>query len=283
MKTILSQINNVENILSIVVVVGVIALVLLFFFTVFFLTKTTSFSLQEKTLQRLDSSKSEHFNSNAIERRIKAYGGAFLFKGKLTPLTYVFIKFGFALAFLMIGTLFLNVLIGVVLAILGFFLLDILLKVSNSIDNQKMMNDLKLFCAVLNIQTLSGTSIASALAEGYSIVKHPRLKNALVELSSKIFAHQNFNESVDEFNEMFSNKYIDSCCTILKQSQDSGKSSKLLKSLSNQIVDIQTALHIKEVAAEETKNALLNLAIFGGFMMIVMFAWLSQMDLTSIF
>ena len=282
-KELLLKIDNIENILSLCITIGVFAIIILFFLTVFFLTKSTSAAIQTKTLERLDNSKFSHFNSHEIQRRLTAYGAPFMFKNKLTPLTYIFFKFGIALGLFMIGSLITNLIIGLLLGVFGFFLLDIAIKVSNNIDNQRMMNDIKMFCSVLNIQSLSGTSIASALAEGYSVVKHPRLKTSLTELSSKILAHQNFDESVNDFNAQFDNKYIDSCCTILKQSQDSGKSSRLLSSLSNQIVDIQTAIHVKETAMEETKNALINILIFAGFMMIALVALFSEIDLTAIF
>lgn len=283
MKEFLLKINNIEDILSLCVVVGVFIVVVLFFLAIFFVTKMDTQALQQKTMTRLSLSKVGHLNADEITRRLNSYGANYMFKGKMTPVTYIFTKFGTALVVFMLVTLISNLLIGLAAGIFGFFVFDILLKISNTIDNQKMMNDIKMFCSVLNVQSLSGTSIASALAEGYSVVKHPRLKDALTELSSKIFAHQNFNTSVDEFNAQFDNKYINSCCTILKQSQDSGKSANLLKSLSAQIVDIQTAIHIKESSNAEIKNALFNILIFGGFMMIALMALFAEIDLTTLF
>lgn len=281
----LKQITGIEFILDIVIAIGVIGIVVVFFFMIFFITKrnTNKKTFQERALDRLSESKSEHFNLDSIETRLSKMGANFMFNNKISPLTYIVVKFFLAFLFFIILLLTFGFVLGIVGAIFGFFAFDILLKVSNDRDNELMMTDIKLFCSVLNVQTLSGTSVLSALAESYAVVKHPRLKAALTELSSKIFAHQDFDDAVDEFKAQFQNKYIDSCCTILKQSQDSGKSGKLLKDLSNQISDIQTAIHVKEKSIEEVKNAFLSIFIFGGFMAIVLYALLSQVDLSAIF
>ena len=178
-KELLLKIDNIDNILSIAIILGLVAMIVLFFFAIFFLTKMDTDKLQERTMERLDKSKNGHFNSTEINRRLNAYGANFIFKGSLTPITYIFIKFSMAIGFFALGTLIGNIIIGLILGVVGFFVLDIALKISNNLDNEKMMDDIKLFCSILNIQTLSGTSISSALAEGYSVVKHPRLKMAL--------------------------------------------------------------------------------------------------------
>ena len=265
----------------------IVIFVILFFFMIFTITKrlstTDSKSFINKANDRLKNSKYEYFTPESIEARITALGAAHLFKGKLTPLSYIMIKFVSAFLGLIITTVFGNILIGVFIGGLLFFDIDFLLKFSNDDDNRKMMGDIQVFFSVVRTQTLAGIAITTSLSEGYNIVKNKRLKTALIELSSKILAHKPLDESIDEFNAKFKNQYIDSFCIVVKQSQDSGQASKLLGDLSNQITNLQNSINIKKKNKEENVNTFLNLLIFIGFLMTCMIYFFSSMDLSKLF
>lgn len=264
----------------------IIASVILFFFAIFNLTKKSTTSRKKfsevAANYRLKNSKIQYFNQDVINAKLNALGATYAFHGKLTPMVYIGIKFGAAILLFILGLVLGNFIIAIFCGVAGFFGLDLLLSASNKSDNKKMTPDILAFFSVLKNQALSGISIASALAEGYALVKHPRLKSALIELSSKILAHQDFEQSIDEFNGQFSNVTISSFCTVLKQSQDSGKASKLLGDLTNQINDIQSGIRLKKANAQEMKTAFMNVLIFVGFIAAIIYYLVSQTDFSAI-
>lgn len=261
--------------------------VILFFFSIFKMTKrntdTKKMAFSDKTLYRMKQSRFEYFTPESIEKRITALGAPYIFKNKLTTLSYIMIKFVFAFLGLILGTILGNLLIGILTGGLFFFALDFVLKLNNDDDNKRMMEDIQVFFSVIRTQTLAGISITTSLSESYNIVKNKRLKAELIELSSKILAHKPLDEAMDEFNSKFKNPYIESFCIVVKQAQDNGQASKLLGDLSNQITNIQNSLQIKKQNREENINTFLNLLIFAGFLMTCMMYLFLSTDFSSIF
>lgn len=194
-----------------------------------------------KTLKK---SKFKAFDYEYLDGFLKENGVYTMFK-KLDPLLYIGIKAGVSI-FLLIVLVSVSPIAGVVGMILGFIVPDYIFKESNNSDNKKMMDDIKNIYDTLRIQTKAGVYITSVLTDCYLVVQNKRLKKALLELTSDIIAKNDINEALDDFASKFTNEYITTLATIIKQSLQTGQASKLFEDIKEQINDIEAALILRE-------------------------------------
>lgn len=154
-------------------------------------------------------------------------------------------------------------------------------KQKNKKYNEKMLTDIQTIYNTLIIQSTSGVFLTDALTECYKQVQSVRLKDALRELTNSIIAKHDVNAALDVFSIKFQNQYIDTLCTTLKQSQQSGQTRELLTDVSEQLTDVVHAINIRQQAAIDTKISLLQVAIFAVITAIIMFSVMTSV-LTSV-
>ena len=209
-----------------------------------------------------------YFNYTKIAEDLKKHGIEYMFGDAANPFVYLMVKLFFAILVLAVGislgTGVSAILLGIVLGIVGFFAPDIVVRVINDVDNDEMMPDIKAIFDTLKIQTKSGVYLSYSLCECYMIVENPRLKRALLDMTSDIIAKNQIEPAVNEFNSKFENPYIDTLCVTIIQSMESGKSAQILEDLSTQISDMQRAVNIKEKEALDRKVQLFEILIFTG-------------------
>lgn len=209
-----------------------------------------------------------YFNYTKIAEDLKKHGIEYMFGDAANPFVYLMVKLFFAILVLAVGislgTGVSAILLGIVLGIVGFFAPDIVVRVINDVDNDEMMSDIKAIFDTLKIQTKSGVYLSYSLCECYMIVENPRLKRALLDMTSDIIAKNQIEPAVNEFNSKFENPYIDTLCVTIIQSMESGKSAQILEDLSTQISDMQRAVNIKEKEALDRKVQLFEILIFTG-------------------
>lgn len=156
----------------------------------------------------------------------------------------------------------------VVMVCLGYLFPDMLLKLSNSSDNDSMMSDIESIYDIMRIQARAGVFIQDSLMDCYSSSKNSRLKAALIELCNQISTSCTMEEAVTQFNDKFNNRHIDILSIVLRQSQTSGKTVQILSDMSEQIRQVRHSMALKEEGRLERKIEFLELLIFIGVLAI---------------
>ena len=220
----------------------------------------------------LKKSKLNYFKYDSILKFLKNTGAVFMFGDAATPVMFLVMKLLAFLLLLMVGVSFDSVLVGVLLGILGFFLPDLLLNLSNSMDNDAMLPDIKCIYDTLKIQTKAGVFLSAALCECYLAVKNRRLKSALLELTNDISTRRDIEDALERFNEKFDCGQIDIFCIVIRQSMESGRSVKVLEDLSLQMNDLQRAINTKEKEALDRKVQVIELLLFVGLLAVTVYS-----------
>ena len=220
----------------------------------------------------LKKSKLNYFNFHSIQKFLKARGAVYMFGEMATPVTFLLVKLLAFLLLFMVGISFNSILAGLILGVLGFFLPDILLNVSNSMDNDTMLSDIKCIYDTLRIQTKAGVFLSASLCECYLAVKNRRLKSALLELTNDISTRREIDDALERFNEKFDFGQIDIFCIVIRQSMESGRSVKVLEDLSLQMNDLQRAINMKEKEAMDRKVQVIELMLFIGLLAVTVYS-----------
>ena len=220
----------------------------------------------------LKKSKMSFLNFDSIQRFLKAKGAVYLFGDTATPVTFVTVKVLLLLLLFLMGVSIGGILPGMFFGMVGFFLPDMLLTISNSTDNDAMLEDIKCIYDTLRIQTKAGVFLSASLCECYLAVKNRRLKSALLELTNDISTRHEIEDALERFNEKFDCSQIDFFCIVIRQSMESGRSVKVLEDLSLQMNDLQHAINFKEKEALDRKVQIIELLIFVGLLAVTIFS-----------
>ena len=220
----------------------------------------------------LKKSKLNYFNFHSIQKFLKARGAVYMFGEMATPVTFLLVKLLAFLLLFMVGISFNSVPAGLTLGVIGFFMPDILLNVSNSMDNDTMLSDIKCIYDTLRIQTKAGVFLSASLCECYLAVKNRRLKSALLELTNDISTRREIDDALERFNEKFDFGQIDIFCIVIRQSMESGRSVKVLEDLSLQMNDLQRAINMKEKEALDRKVQVIELMLFIGLLAVTVYS-----------
>ncbi len=220
----------------------------------------------------LKKSKLNYFNFHSIQKFLKTRGAVYMFGEMATPVTFLLVKLLAFLLLFMVGISFNSVPAGLILGVIGFFMPDILLNVSNSMDNDTMLSDIKCIYDTLRIQTKAGVFLSASLCECYLAVKNRRLKSALLELTNDISTRREIDDALERFNEKFDFGQIDIFCIVIRQSMESGRSVKVLEDLSLQMNDLQRAINMKEKEALDRKVQVIELMLFIGLLAVTVYS-----------
>ena len=220
----------------------------------------------------LKKSKLNYFNFHSIQKFLKARGAVYMFGEMATPVTFLLVKLLAFLLLFMVGISFDSVPAGLILGVIGFFMPDILLNVSNSMDNDTMLPDIKCIYDTLRIQTKAGVFLSASLCECYLAVKNRRLKSALLELTNDISTRREIDDALERFNEKFDFGQIDIFCIVIRQSMESGRSVKVLEDLSLQMNDLQRAINMKKKEALDRKVQVIELMLFIGLLAVTVYS-----------
>lgn len=220
----------------------------------------------------LKKSKLKYLDPDSIQKYLESTGAVYMFEKAATPTTFLMLKLAVAVLLCLLALkMNASIAVSLVLAVGGFFIPEILLNVSDYFDNEVILLDMKKLYDTLRIQTKAGVFLDDALSECYLIAKNRRLKSALLELTTEISIKKNIEEALDHFNGKFRNDHIKTFCMVINQAQDSGKSSQLLKDLSDQMKDLQHAINLKNKEALERKVQIIELLIFVGLLAVTVY------------
>ena len=220
----------------------------------------------------LKKSKLNYFNFHSIQKFLKTRGAVYMFGEMATPVIFLLVKLLAFLLLFMVGISFDSIPVGLILGVIGFFMPDILLNVSNSMDNDTMLSDIKCVYDTLRIQSKAGVFLSASLCECYLAVKNRRLKSALLELTNDISTRREIDDALERFNEKFDFGQIDIFCIVIRQSMESGRSIKVLEDLSMQMNDLQRAINMKEKEALDRKVQVIELMLFIGLLAVTVYS-----------
>lgn len=275
----------------------VIVLCSIFAFLIFFIVaksaKRRKFDLMSKTesFMKRNSERSvvDYFNYYRIQDYLIANGIEYNFDGKITPVRFIVIKFASALlsAFAVyklvssknMDNIILLVLVIFTGAIVGFFLIDGIIYVSNKEDNEKMSDDIYNIYVILGMHGTAGVYMKDSILECFKETGNKRLKQALVEFYGELVLKNNFLEGLEVFQGKFNNEQIDSLCIILRSSQKSGKSVQALKDFSKQMQDMEDSANLAYESKQETRIDMLTIFIMIGIMSIIIFGCAYQLNI----
>lgn len=224
----------------------------------------------DSIVDRMQHAKVKAFNYEELDSYIKRSGLEYMSKGKLTPVSYMGLKIGFALLGTCAG-LQVNLLAGIGFMVVGYLALDFIVDQSNQSDNKAMLNDIKNIYDTLRIQTKAGVYITSVLTDCYLVVQNKRLKQALLKLTSDIAATNDMEESLNNLKAKFTNQYIDTMVIIIKQSLQTGQAAKMFDDIKGQINDIEAAMVLNEKQKIATRILIVQLMIYLLIVIVTLF------------
>lgn len=221
----------------------------------------------EKSMQ---TQKWKSLNYEYIKERLRKNGINFKFKN-IDPLKYILINVCLSVFIGWFCSL-INLWLAIPGLFIGYKLFDWYITYSNSSDNKNMMMDIKSVFTTLKMQTQAGMYITSALTEAFTIVKNPRLKSAILELSGDIINNKSISTALDTFNGKFNNTYIDSLAVIIKQSSESGKASSSFKDIEVQLDEIQSAIVLEEKKRIQMNSLVVQFMIYGAIIFSILYS-----------
>jgi len=210
------------------------------------------------------------------ERFLKKNGAEYHFGKWMEPLSFTAVRITAGGMGLLTGSYF-GLLYGLLLGTLFFFLPNILLVYLNNKDNERLLPELKLVYQALAIQIKAGVYITDALAECYGSVQEERLRMALLELSGDIVMKSDMDDALEQFQEKFDNRYVDSLCITIIQAMESGQAISLLADIAEQIKDMEEAVMSRKKSALDRSITFYQLGILCIILAIVLYACIAHM------
>lgn len=203
-------------------------------------------------------------------------GSAFHYGSWLDPGRYLAMRVGISvLGLLLISTVSWEV--GVIVAVLLFFLPGMLLVYLNNKDNERLLPELKLVYHALEIQIRAGVYVMDAMAECYGSVREPRLREALLKLAGDIAVKVDVYDALERFQAKFDNGYVDTLCITLLQALESGQALELLGDIGEQIKDMEHAVLERKKASLDRSITFYQLGVLAVVLGIALYACVTYM------
>lgn len=246
---------------------------------VYLIKGTTPAREASKKMERVKNS--SFVTSFVIEKQLKLrkMGAGVLLKDQMTVSHWYLYKglmaglFGLIVAFIAGGVLRLGVAkpLTIVVAVIGWFFLDIFLRVTNKSSNDEMMPDIMEMSRSVLYAKRGGQYIADALKDAVIVVENKRLKTALMQLRNDMDSGRNLDECLQEMEMSFSNGEISSFCTVIKSLQTTGQVDEALRTLENNIEREQISVNKRRCLMLEHKTMLYVILIAMDILAMILF------------
>jgi Flp pilus assembly protein TadB len=227
----------------------------------------------EKAIEKkISENENGYFSKKRIEKFLISRGIDYI-----SPVSYIILKFAIAFMILVMCFMELGIYTTIPGAVIGFFLLDIMIELSNNQDNKNFSYDIVRIFDSIRIQISAGAYITDTLKESYLIARHKRLKKALSELNADLMLTNDLEESVNKFNSKFKCKYIDTLCLSIIQGDETGQINRILEDTSESMKEIQRIIQNEEKKSVELKSSMIQLLVYLGVLAIVVFGLINQL------
>lgn len=213
-------------------------------------TLKAALELQREKEQRMKQIGEKVFSKNEekyhnLQIYLSKKGVNYMMKRTVDPVEFVGVKI---LTGIVIG--FVGLIIGgfvpmLIFCIIGFYIPNIIVYLSNKSDNKAMLWDINQIYEILKLKTESGLFLTDSLLQCFKSAQNSRLKDGLLTLTSEIKAKNNIQEALQNFEIKFDNKYVSSFAGVIRQGLETGDTLSAIDNISKQLVSVQKALDIE--------------------------------------
>lgn len=259
-----------------------VLLITLFVFAqgiVYLIRGTTPHAEAVKQVNRLK--KSSAVTRFVVEKQLslKKMGAGILLRDQMTVSQWYLYKalmaglFGLIAAFLAGGVLKSEYAKTIIIfaAVVGWFFLELVLRVGNKASNDEMMPDIMEMSRSVLYAKRGGQYIADALKDAVVVVENKRLKTALMQLRNDLDSGKNLDDCLQELEMSFSNGEISSFCTVIKSLQATGQVDEALKTLESNIEREQISVNKRKCLVLEQKTMMYVIFIAIDILAIIMY------------
>lgn len=159
---------------------------------------------------------------------------------------------------------------------------DLIIRLLNKEDNEKIFRDLKMLYDSLRIQQSAGIFITNSLMYSYRIVRNKRLKAALKSLSSDIMSDKDIDRALNGLSIKFKNDNIDEFVSIISQSIQTGRMVDMLEQINKQMQNMEDTINQKRENAVDNKMLIIMMMLFLGIMAMTIFGAFNSSFLSDI-
>lgn len=265
-----------------------LSIAILFGLIILIIGVSGSNDIAEKAIKIKDDLVNSSNRSNRLKRRfdfvkvkLAKNGINYRFGRVIEPIYYFIVKIVTAVLIMIFGTLLAEpkilsatVACAVMLFVVGYILPDILIRLANNDDNDKMMEDISTLFATFEIQSHSNAFIDETI-DSVS-VSNPRLRQGLRELSMDIKVRQDIEFSLEVFLSKFNNQFLNNFVISLQQAAKTGQKAQRVADLSASIEKVEKANNQKKKDSDEFKSSLFNMVIYLEIIAVMAFILLSQ-------
>lgn len=234
---------------------------------------------QEREARIKNLSNKVYKNKGDSYRQMQLYlskkGVNYMMKRTVDPVEFMAAKLVIGLIAGLLAFLLGGFLPMIVLAVGGFYALDLIIYLSNKSDNKAMLLDIKEIYEILKLKTESGLFLTDSLLQCFKVAQNSRLKAALLELTSEIKAKNNILDALTKFEIKFDNKYIRSFAGVLRQGFETGDTLTSIDNISKQLVAVQEAMDV-EIDSKTNANVTITQVLVLVEIMILVFYALIQ-------
>lgn len=209
-------------------------------------------------------------------------GVNYMMKRTVDPIEFIGVKLLVGTVAGMIAFLIGGVLAMITLFIIGYYIPNLIIYLSNRSDNKAMLLDIKEIYEILKLKTESGLFITDSLLQCFKVAQNSRLKAGLLELASEIKAKNNISEALQNFELKFDNKYINSFAGVIRQGLETGDTLSSIENISKQLVSVQKAMDIIIDGKTNANVQMTQVVVLIEIMVIVFYALIrfgSQIDI----
>lgn len=193
------------------------------------------------------------------------------------------LKVCFFAIFIFLGSQVVSMPIILLVGIVGWKFPDIMIKMLNKKDNEKIFRDMKMLYDSLRIQQSAGIFITNSLMYSYRIVRCKRLKAALRSLSSDIMLNKkDIGRALNALSIKFKNDNIDEFVSIISQSIQTGRMVDMLEQINKQMENMEEILNQKRENAVNARMLIIIMLLFVGIIAMVTYGAFSSSVFTEI-
>lgn len=195
----------------------------------------------------------------------------------INPSTYLILNICCAILGFILGTFGVSPLVGIVGAFVGFILPRILIDEMDKSDSKKMTDQISTLYNTLQIQISAGVELTQAMSRMYDYMPSGRLRRALERFSAEIRTHSDFESALNMIENSFDNEFIDTLCVILRQGRATGRTADLMRDISLQISDMQSAALAARKDSLDRFSTFCNIFIMAAGLGIVLWGFINMM------
>ena len=247
--------------------------------TVYLISGTTPAKEAKKQIEKIKNS--QGFIRFIYDKQIqlKKMGAGVLLKDHMTVSQWYLYKtlmaglFGLIAFFISAGVFKSDMAkpISFMAAFVGWFFLDLFIRLKNKASNDEMMPDIMEMSRSVLYGKRGGQYIADALKDSVIVVENKRLKTALLRLRNDLESGLSLDECLDELELSFSNGEISSFCTVIKSLQSTGQVDEALRTLENNIEREQASVNKRRCMILEHKTMMYVIFIAMDLMAMILY------------